>query len=875
MRLSEMFKCLFLVCGFLVSLQISAFAAPKIQFFHTPVNELKQGELLELSANMPRPGPVVKVVVHLRFTGKKGYIELSMPLLNDDYYELRIPSKKVKPPFVYYYILGKDRKGNVYPLFGSPNKPHKIKVLSFRQRGGLGEELSVFGAEVQIYSASRRKQKITESPFAITVLSGNQLRATGSVSIATMLRQVPGMDTMFISRADPNLSLRGFNREGANKLLTLLDGRSVYIDLFGITFWEALPISILEIDRIEVIRGPGSALYGAGAFSGVVNIFTVPSWKLKGFRYLVQSGPHGTYATLVGGNKKGQISYRASTTYNRQSSFEDPEKDGLESVKGHGLWTYTFQKDHYLQFSGGFSRDRAAQIQTLIGSFNVRATQGFAKGNFRWGNFQLQTFWSVIDVDLTLNFPIPESIEAPVGGQTIKVDIRNDLNAIGIRQLGPERITFQNHTIDLEPQYSVEFWDGRDRLVVGGNFRVNLSNSAQLKAKESTQIQFSVFAQNELKPVSQFIIALGARLDIRSVQAEEIPDFPTYINASPHGSILFKPHPDHTLRVTSGLSFRAPTFFESALQVELIPKGPIKGTKTDVEALSFKGNPKLEPEQMLSLEFGYSGRLFKRVLINLDVFYQRVTNLILFQGDVGGLFNHLNVRLGFASPPDKQKDLFSFTNDISAIAYGGELAMRFLITKWLQGYVNYSFQRIRFLEIKNTDLDKICQSGQKCPPFIEDDSPPHKVNFGFQVQSGAFRFHFAGHYVSESTRINFFTRIPRSVVKVVTEDKELKDITQAEAYSKIPSYFLVNTNFSYALWNGKVEIGIAIFNLLGLLTGGSGALSKDGFTRDNNGKVTGIQEGFHTQYPRVNLFGVTNGGELIGGRIFGFIRGEM
>src|SRR5213595_1309851 len=125
--------------------------------------------------------------------------------------------------------------------------------------------------EEQVVTASARSSSETKSPASLTVITGDEIRMSGAATVPEILRRVPGIDIAEMNPSDTNVSIRGFNRRLANKVLVLVDGRSVYQDFLGGTFWPLIDVNIQDIDRIEVIRGPGSALYGSNAFAGVVN----------------------------------------------------------------------------------------------------------------------------------------------------------------------------------------------------------------------------------------------------------------------------------------------------------------------------------------------------------------------------------------------------------------------------------------------------------------------------------------------------------------------------------------------------------------------------------------------------------------------------
>src|SRR3979411_2847555 len=130
---------------------------------------------------------------------------------------------------------------------------------------------------VQVTSVSKRSQKLADAGAAIFVITQEDIRRSGATSIPEALRMVPGLQ---VARIDENkwaISSRGFNGRFANKLLVLIDGRSVYTPLFSGVYWNIQDVMLEDVDRIEVIRGPGATLWGANAVNGVINIITKSS----------------------------------------------------------------------------------------------------------------------------------------------------------------------------------------------------------------------------------------------------------------------------------------------------------------------------------------------------------------------------------------------------------------------------------------------------------------------------------------------------------------------------------------------------------------------------------------------------------------------
>ncbi len=127
---------------------------------------------------------------------------------------------------------------------------------------------------VDVTSASKKEQKLSKVPAAIFVITQEDIHRSGATNIPDLLRMVPGLDVAQINPSTWAISARGFNGEYSNKLLVLIDGRTVYTPIFSGVFWDAQDVPLDSIERIEVIRGPGAAVWGTNAVNGVINIIT-------------------------------------------------------------------------------------------------------------------------------------------------------------------------------------------------------------------------------------------------------------------------------------------------------------------------------------------------------------------------------------------------------------------------------------------------------------------------------------------------------------------------------------------------------------------------------------------------------------------------
>ncbi len=131
-----------------------------------------------------------------------------------------------------------------------------------------------FLQEETVSIAVQHEQPISEAPSNLYVITDEDIRKSGAIDLPTVLRRVPGMEVIQMAGADFNVSVRGNIQLRANKLLVMVDGRSIYLDVQGEVLWKAIPVTLPEIKRIEVLKGPASALYGLNAFDSIINIIT-------------------------------------------------------------------------------------------------------------------------------------------------------------------------------------------------------------------------------------------------------------------------------------------------------------------------------------------------------------------------------------------------------------------------------------------------------------------------------------------------------------------------------------------------------------------------------------------------------------------------
>ena len=188
---------------------------------------------------------------------------------------------------------------------------------------------------IKVTTASRKSQALSDVPAAVFVITGEDIQRSGATSIPDVLRLAPGVEVAKIANNKWAVSIRGFNSRFANKLLVLMDGRSVYSPLFSGLFWEAEDTLLEDVDRIEVIRGPGAAMWGANAVNGVINIITKKPRDTQGGLLTATAGNQEGAGTALryGGSIDDRTHYRVFV-----KAFDRKASTGADGQPAHDTW---------------------------------------------------------------------------------------------------------------------------------------------------------------------------------------------------------------------------------------------------------------------------------------------------------------------------------------------------------------------------------------------------------------------------------------------------------------------------------------------------------------------------------------------------------
>jgi iron complex outermembrane receptor protein len=459
-------------------------------------------------------------------------------------------------------------------------------------------ELLLFMEVPTVVTAARREQPLTKASATTKVITTEDIRRSGAHSIPEILRYVAGLDVSRASVSDVNVTARGLNTRVANRMQVFIDGRSVYEDFLNIVLWEQSPFSMQEIERIEIVESPASALFGANAFSGAINIITKSPDALKGTHVSGTVGDEDTgIASLIHAGVTDKFGYKVSFGYDRTNNFPNPgrgktgDEKGLEDFRGNVLAEYTFSEGSQASLSGGidnFERD----IDTGLGLLLADGNNAFTKFNYSLDDLKAQLVWNHLDSDLEFTeFPSKGSVLA----NTIQADVQNS------------------------------FTLAANNILTGGiSYHFNAFNSQLLIRGDEDQHIFAFFLQDEWSPLDALTFTLGLRVDTH-------PE--TGVHVSPRGVVVYSPWENHTFRASVSTAFRNPSIVENFFDLQL-------------PTVKIMGNPDLDAEQIISFELGYQAFLFERLKTRIDLFYNHVDELIEIIPPAGPVTTFANVDAG-------------------------------------------------------------------------------------------------------------------------------------------------------------------------------------------------------------------------------------
>lgn len=631
--------------------------------------------------------------------------------------------------------------------------------------------------EETVVTASKAAQNPLDAPNSTSIITEQDIRLSGITKIPELLRRLAGVDIMETTGAHTEVSLRGNNQRLSNKVLVLVNGRSVYVDLIGATLWGLLSIGVEEVERIEVVRGPGSALYGADAFNGVINIITrQPGEGGSGFNvgYGDRNASHGS---IWASGRDAEIAYRLSAGYDylpRWSREVPPDRADLHLASSD---QDTSQRTVRLD---------ATATRQLAKSVTVGAQGGYSYGSYEIlsiGGEQDHVLGPIQSSDLTA-FLHSKFVEARAFWNRIAAVQQNNEAYLG-QSLLPGRSVLD--VVDGEIRFIDRFATGSGvdhHLQIGAEYRLKAVQWTY-QAQDETEHHGGLFVHDEVK--------LGNRVAVvGDYRADYVPHLDRVVQSA-RGSVLVHPGRQSTIRAIVGTAFRTPTFLESYLDIPF--QLPVAGAALLTQA----SRSHLEPEQILTAEVGYLNSQSDYLTFDSSLFYNRVNNLIeispsqpITLGDVAGM----QVPTGPGSSTGLYP-IFSngFENQCQAYnVYGAEVGLRVFPVEGLDAYANYTLMNVK-------QDDSGCNAGQLALMANDARTSTHKLNAGVQVRTrvgvdGSVDF----HYVSPEDWAE----------QVIDPQRQRLDFQSFH----LDAYSLVNARLGYRLPGGRAEVSAVAFNLL-------------------------------------------------------------
>jgi iron complex outermembrane recepter protein len=449
---------------------------------------------------------------------------------------------------------------------------------------------------MEVTSVSKKEQKLSQVAAAIFVITPEDIRRSGATSIPDLLRMVPGMNVARINSNTWAISARGFNFQFASKLLVLIDGRAVYTPLFGGVNWDTQDVPLEDIERIEVIRGPGGAVWGANAVNGVINIITKKAEDTQG---TLASGGGGTRAlefgtAQYGGKIAGSTSYRIFTSY--QNNNHSPDLNGQNGWHllhgGFRADTKLSQKDSLTTQGDVYTGSEGAIIVHSVFSppdnVNVERLATLSGGNIlgRWNH----VFSSRCDATLQFYFD-----KYHRGGPNAN-EVRDTVD-----------FDFQNHVV----------LGSRQDLIWGAGYRHTVDDTEgtvdeAFVPADSTKQFFSLFVQDQftVRPNRTYLY-FGTKLE---------DSYFTGFDLQPSVHIAWTPSAHGTFWAGISRASRTPTRRDVELHAALAAlPGPAE--------LVLLGNPNMKSEHVIAYELGYRAQPTERFSIDVTAFVNTYHNL--------------------------------------------------------------------------------------------------------------------------------------------------------------------------------------------------------------------------------------------------------
>jgi iron complex outermembrane receptor protein len=511
---------------------------------------------------------------------------------------------------------------------------------------------------VEVTSVAKEPQKLLRAPASIQVITAEDIRRSGATSLPEALRLADNLEVAQVNSHDWAISARGFNANLANKLLVLIDGRAVYTPLYGGVLWNVQDYLLEDIDRIEVISGPGGTLWGANAVNGVINIVTKSA-----------SDTQGLYADGGGGNElREQEGIRYGTTLDSTAlrvygKYTDQGPEVLPDGASAG--------DGWHMARGGFRMDTQATPAdrlTLQGDLYNGTEQDGTIGQAgesganvlgRWtrtttdgGSLSVQLYYdhAFLSQPLAASPPAPFYTGFPAASLTDNVD-----------------------TWDLQFQQRLA-WGARQSLTWGLEYRATHEADFDVSVVRFTppvldQALYSGFLQDEIRLAPSVYLTMGSKVEHNDYTGFEV---------EPSARLQWNVDPTQLLWTAVSRAVRTPSRYDHDL---IVPSGLVDAPPPyEFPTAYLRGNPDFKPETLIAYEAGYRAALGSKLAGSVSAFYNDYNDLRSTTA------TPVTATYPFPYP-------VYFENNLEGDTYGLELSASYQTLEWWRLHLGYDLLR--------------------------------------------------------------------------------------------------------------------------------------------------------------------------------------
>ncbi len=508
--------------------------------------------------------------------------------------------------------------------------------------GNIALEDVLFEEIPMVVLPTRMEQPITQAPAAISVITASEIAHSGYMDIWDLLRSQPGVDVFQLSNNTVGVAIRGFNDKYSNKVQVLMDGRSIFSPYTQGVWWRDQPILLEDIERIEIMRGPNSVLYGFNAFDGVINIITKDAKNTKGVLAKTTFGTHSTQQYLGRfGDSIGNFDYRLSYARDNSLGFgNDSGKDYLDAQRMNSLnfrSRYTFNDNVNLEFlTGGKFGDRGLAP-------NNTGSDGVTQNSFQTLRYNQK---------LSEDSAFFVQAYHTLWGERI-------FPASGVLPNGGEA---KYNQFDLEFQHNFKVGD-RNSIVWGGNYRRNEARAFNMTdpTENHTDNIYRTFIQDAIKITDKLTYYSGLEWEQNDYTGSAW---------STRQTAMYNLFGSHYIRATYGRAYHAQSLVESYF-----------------DTWPINGNVSLKRESIDAYELGYRADfLEKKLTFDFQVFVNSIHSI-----------------RDYVITPFPYS--ITFGNGNKATVEGVETSFEYRPYSWVKFYLNHSFLNVNDREQQYVNAD--------------------------------------------------------------------------------------------------------------------------------------------------------------------------